>query len=327
MPRHLVFRAFVGSTVLSVLCAGALALPIAAQLQPLAPQPSKLRPPASTPRAPKPTLLPTVTIDGEVRPNSKLVIRTKNVGATANGRRAKMVRVNDGMAQDLEVASWKEGEVVVRIPEKPFGSGPGAVMLHGELLIGLCGSSGSWVGSPVRTAFASRGALVVRKPARPCTNPDEDGDGSDSQACGGADCDDADPRRAPGRPEICDAAMLDEDCDVTTSGSRDADGDGSIDAACCNVDASGGRVCGNDCDDQRPGVSRTVPEVCDGLDNDCDGGTDEGVQHVLWRDRDGDGFGDPAETQFACSWSPGLSYVGNDCNDNDPNAFKGHGCN
>jgi hypothetical protein len=68
-----------------------------------------------------------------------------------------------------------------------------------------------------------------------CANPDKDGDGIDSVECGGADCDDNDSRRSPGRTEVCDAHDVDEDCNPTTFGSRDLDGDGYIDAACRNI--------------------------------------------------------------------------------------------
>jgi hypothetical protein len=40
---------------------------------------------------------------------------------------------------------------------------------------------------------------------------DFDGDGDDAIACGGSDCDDADPITGHGFPEICDG--LDNDCD------------------------------------------------------------------------------------------------------------------
>jgi len=61
-----------------------------------------------------------------------------------------------------------------------------------------------------------------------------DGDGRDSIACGGDDCDDNDRNRYPGNAEVCDAEDHDEDCDATTFGNRDVDGDGHIDALCGN---------------------------------------------------------------------------------------------
>jgi hypothetical protein len=64
--------------------------------------------------------------------------------------------------------------------------------------------------------------------------PDADGDGADSIACGGTDCDDSDPNRFPGNIEVCDADDHDEDCDPRTFGSKDTDGDGYIDRACVN---------------------------------------------------------------------------------------------
>lgn len=67
-----------------------------------------------------------------------------------------------------------------------------------------------------------------------CENGDSDGDGMKSVACGGNDCDDNDARRFPGNAEICDTAGHDEDCDASTIGTRDSDGDGFVDAACWN---------------------------------------------------------------------------------------------
>lgn len=57
--------------------------------------------------------------------------------------------------------------------------------------------------------------------------------------------------------------------------SCDADGDG--------FEAANGRCKGNDCDDSDPNVFPGAEELCDGVDNDCDGTTDEGC--------DGDGGG------------------------------------
>ena len=142
---------------------------------------------------------------------------------------------------------------------------------------------------------------------------DEDGDGAESVACGGLDCDDGDENVRPGATEICDVDGRDEDCDPRTFGFRDADGDGVADALCCN-----GETCGTDCDDANPTVSPTSPEVCDTLDNDCDGAVDEGVLRTFYRDADGDGFGAiDGEVRMGCVPPLGFVESATDCND-DP---------
>lgn len=99
-----------------------------------------------------------------------------------------------------------------------------------------------------------------------CTNPDADGDGHKSIACGGDDCDDNDAGRYPGNQEICDATGHDEDCDpCTVAGPRDGDrdGDGHISTNCFNKGycRSAGVKRATDCDDGNPAI---VPgsQVC-----------------------------------------------------------------
>ncbi|MFK7989163.1 MAG: putative metal-binding motif-containing protein [Sandaracinaceae bacterium] len=104
--------------------------------------------------------------------------------------------------------------------------------------------------------------------------PDEDGDGHAPLSCGGDDCDDTDADRYPGNLEVCDAADRDEDCDLSTFGTRDADEDRFVDRACCNGEGAS-RVCGLDCDDAVQTVNPVVPEVCNGFDDNCNGETDE----------------------------------------------------
>ena len=149
------------------------------------------------------------------------------------------------------------------------------------------------------------------------TPPDEDSDGYVDASCLdgsgaplGDDCDDGDADRFPGNREICDAD--DEDCDPATRGGIDDDGDGYESAVCCNDG-----VCGDDCDDARIGSFPGATEVCDGLDQNCDGTADDGLLLEGFLDRDGDGYGDDAMAMPACPGSPGWAPRGGDCND-DP---------
>lgn len=155
---------------------------------------------------------------------------------------------------------------------------------------------------------------------------DADGDGARAIACGGDDCDDENPDRFPGNTEICDAMDRDEDCDPTTFGFRDLDGDGVADAACCNGDN-----CGTDCNDADGGVSSRSPEVCNEVDDDCDGNIDEDLLLEFWPDADNDGFGandiegGPSVMSLVACSAPAL-YAGRrgDCNDEVPEINPGN---
>ncbi len=133
----------------------------------------------------------------------------------------------------------------------------------------------------------------------------------DSGAPLGDDCDDHDGNRYPGNVELCDAEGHDEDCDGLTIG-VDQDGDGYVAARCCN-----GAVCGNDCDDLRPFVHPLGQELCDGLDNNCNGVKDEGLTVTMYQDLDGDQHGNPAVPLQLCAQSAHAAPNGDDCDDND----------
>ena len=82
-----------------------------------------------------------------------------------------------------------------------------------------------------------------------------------------------------------------------------------------------------DCDDTDDGVNPGAAEVCDGLDNNCDGHTD-GKEEVPWTDyypdEDGDGYGVEGEGKVnACAAPEGYADIADDCDDSDPDVNPG----
>jgi len=98
-------------------------------------------------------------------------------------------------------------------------------------------------------------------------------------------------------------------------------------AAACNkpgvdpsqVDADNdGVTADRDCDDTSAAIGIATEELCDGLDNDCDGvvdGPSATNQPDWYADADGDGAGDPAVSVMACDAPDGFVADASDCDD------------
>ena len=74
-----------------------------------------------------------------------------------------------------------------------------------------------------------------------------------------------------------------------------------------------------DCNDSDATIYPGAYELCDGIDNDCSGAIDDGLEtSIHYADQDGDGYGDPNIVELGCDQPPG--YVSNDldCDDLDP---------
>ena len=151
----------------------------------------------------------------------------------------------------------------------------------------------------------------------------------------GFGCDDCDTLLVPNDKEYCDGVDNDGDALV--------DEDDALDAATWYLDADGDgfgtdeeplQACsqpwgytgqGGDCDDATPGTHPGASEICDEIDQDCDGEADEDAEDAgsWYTDDDGDGWG--GELVSACeqpSATVGPGWTG-DCDDGDASTYPG----
>jgi len=103
-------------------------------------------------------------------------------------------------------------------------------------------------------------------------------------------------------------------------------GCGCADSGLEIVDADGdGYGSTVDCDDSLAAVHPDAEEVCDGLDNDCDGETDEEATdaRTWYADLDQDGYGDPESPQQACQAPHNYVADDQDCYDRSSDIHPG----
>ena len=126
----------------------------------------------------------------------------------------------------------------------------------------------------------------------------------------GGDCDDSDFQFNPGVTEDDCTDPHDYDCDGVTLWADD-DGDGA--AAC------------EDCDDLDPAVHPGADEVCNGVDDDCDGTVDVGAMDAptWYQDLDEDLYGNDEVTLVQCVQPDGYAVRGRDCDDTDRDSWPG----
>ncbi len=155
---------------------------------------------------------------------------------------------------------------------------------------------------------------------------DEDGDGYTIDI----DCNDTDAAINPDATEICNG--IDDNCNgdidegVGTIWYADADsdtyGDAAVTTIACAVPV--GYVADNtDCNDTNAAINPSASEICNGLDDNCNGSVDEDLIYDTWfADADGDGFGDAASAVATCDGAPAGYIADNtDCNDGNVDIY------
>jgi len=144
------------------------------------------------------------------------------------------------------------------------------------------------------------------------------------------DCDDSNGEVSPAEEELCDGfdnncdGMVDDDAAIDASDwFRDGDGDGYGGGPPRGFGCSGAEDEVNnsgDCDDADSAIHPDAIEVCDGTDNDCDLGIDNGETpdgHAVYEDLDGDGWGNGDTELVRCVNPEGWVDRSGDCDDVD----------
>jgi hypothetical protein len=153
-----------------------------------------------------------------------------------------------------------------------------------------------------------------------CANPGA------GYATANGDCDDASSTVNPGAAEICNG--IDDNCTggidngLTFSNYyTDADGDnygtGTAQSLCANPGA-GYATANGDCNDNNAAIKPGAIEICNGIDDNCVGGIDNGLTfNNYYTDADGDNYGTGTAQSLCANPGAGYATANGDCNDNN----------
>ena len=146
------------------------------------------------------------------------------------------------------------------------------------------------------------------------------------------DCNDLNPEIHPTLSDVCNAiddncnGLIDEDATfVTYFADIDGDNFGDVlnDSSACN-ELMGYVLDNSDCNDSNNAIYPGATEICNYLDDDCDGITDDNVTFIQsFIDADNDNFGNPDFDSIACEIPFGYVLSNTDCNDTNPDIYPG----
>lgn len=168
----------------------------------------------------------------------------------------------------------------------------------------------------------------------------DDGDNDHPYSDDDQDCNDTNPTIHPFATEYCND--VDDDCDRVIDEPDAADavdwyldfdvdgfGQAAVTTKSCPdtrptgyVEARTGYNSQFDCNDANSAISPVATELCDSVDNDCDGSVDESSSadaKKWYRDSDVDGYGDPNATITRCYLPSGYVANDKDCDDTRAN--------
>ena len=194
----------------------------------------------------------------------------------------------------------------------------------------LVDSNVGFISHQVNNAFVEVGVFL-------CIDGDNDGYGV-CPDCGiingciyeGDDCNDANSNINPGINEVCNGiddncnSQIDEGVKLTFYRDSDSDGYGNLNQMSYACSAPSGYVSDNtDCNDANSNINPGETEICNGIDDNCNGQIDEGVKLVFYIDSDLDGYGNLNNPTQACSAPSGYVSDNTDCNDANSNVNPG----